>query len=329
MKLEDILKCISETTGVSGYEEDIRKQIEMLVSQCQDVKIYTDRIGNLICYKKGLQSDIKIMIIAHMDEVGFQVISVDGDNICLKTLGNVKTWNAINQRISSSDDEKAAILYCEDPENMKPHDFEKIKAVPIKGSLEIGDVLGFDTPFIDSGTQWIGRALDNRISCGILIEILMSNINNKNDIYCVFSTQEEISMRGARVAVAALMPEVIIDLDVSPVGERNSLKMGHGVGIKLSDSIGVSSSSLVKQMERYAKDCDISFQREVSDCGTSELIITNEKDAGAERVGLSVPCRNMHSPMTMVCKEDVFACRQLLMTALKNGLSVDSACKKI
>ena len=128
-------------------------------------------------------------------------------------------------------------------------------------------------------------------------------------------------MRGARVAITSLMPDIIIDVDVSPVGERNSLKLGDGVGIKMSDSVGISSEELVEQVERYTIVNEIKHQREVSDCGTAELIITNEKDAGSKRIGISIPCRNMHSPATVVDKRDVLACKQLLEVIMTNGLS--------
>ena len=136
----------------------------------------------------------------------------------------------------------------------------------------------------------------------------------------MFSVQEEIGMRGARVAVSEFMPDIIIDVDVSPVGLYNSLKLGEGVGIKISDSIGVSSTKLVKQVEKIAQIQQIKYQYEVSDCGTSELIITNEKDAGAERIGLSIPCQNMHSPLTIINKYDLNTCKLLIDSIVQWGL---------
>ena len=94
--------------------------------------------------------------------------------------------------------------------------------------------------------------------------------------------------------------------------------MGAGVGIKISDSIVVSDQDLVEQCERLARENDVIYQREVSDCGTTELIITNEKDNGAKHIGLSIPCQNMHTSKTIVNKKDVEMEMMLLKLLLEN-----------
>ncbi len=317
------LKLISELIGVSGYEEAVRNNLRnYITNNNSQVQIETDKIGNLIIHKKGEVSNIRIMIIAHMDEVGFQVMNVDETGKAkVKTLGNIKTWNSINQRVSTCDGKKKGIVYCEDPEEIKAHDFEKLVVIPTVGEFNIGDVLCFETELIETETQYIGKALDNRASCYVLCRIIENELVCKNDIDFVFSVQEEIGMRGARVAMSEFMPDIIVDLDVSPVGEHNSLKIGEGIGIKLSDSIGVSSTNLVQQIEKIAQSQQIKYQYEVSDCGTSELIITNEKEAGAERIGLSIPCQNMHSPLTVINKHDLDMCKLLVEAITRFGIT--------
>ena len=318
------LKMLSEIIGVSGYEESVSAIIEELLSKKGDISIKKDRMGNLICNKPGDNSLPKIMIIAHMDEVGFQVMEVDeSGNATLKTLGNIKTWNVLNQCLSTSDEKKTGIVICDEPEGIKPYEFEKIRLLPTKGNLQIGDVFGFKSHFIETEKQFVGKAIDNRLSCYLLYDFLSSGINNKASIDFVFTVQEEIGMRGARVAITELMPDIIIDLDTSPVGERNSLKLGQGVGIKLSDSIGVSDQTLVSLLEKIAIEKNIPFQREVSDCGTSELIITNEHDTGARRVGISIPCQNIHTAMTIANKSDFASCKLLVRSFLEMDFSID------
>lgn len=316
-----MLKTLSETIGVSGYENSISKKIDSILSMNTDIHIEKDRIGNLICHLNGTAISPKVMIVTHMDEVGFQVMDINEfGNAKLKTLGNIKTWNALNQRLSTSEGEKKGIITCDDAEGIKQYEYDKLQLIPTKGKLRIGDVFGFDSQFMETTTQYIGKAMDNRISCYLLCKLLEKNLIIRNSIDFVFTVQEEIGMRGSRVAIAELTPDIIIDIDTSPVGERNSLKMGCGVGIKLSDSIGVSSLSLVNRLEKIAENKNISYQREVSDCGTSELIITNEKDVGAQRVGISIPCQNMHTAMTIVNKADVEACTLLVSSILELGL---------
>lgn len=324
MKEENTINNFFKTIGISGYEMPIREEIIRRLSRgVNNINLKTDRIGNLIYHITGEQKKVKMMIIAHMDEVGFQVMNIDDEgNAILKTLGNIKTWNTFNQKVSTSNGKKKAVLYCENPQNIEPYEFGRIKCIPTKGVLEIGDVLGFENEFIETEKYWIGKAIDNRVSCFLLSQIISSGIQSKYDIDFVFSVQEEIGMRGARVAITERNPDIIIDVDVSAIGKNNSLKLGNGVGIKLSDSIGVSSDSLVKQIEKYALEKGILYQQEVSDCGTSELIITNEKDSGALRVGVSIPCQNMHSPMSMVNRKDTEACQKLLESIIQQGLEV-------
>ena len=319
------LKSMTEQIGVSGYEDTVRDYIKRSLGKNVLDCVKVDNIGNLIIHKDSEIQTPSIMIIAHMDEVGFQVINVNEDgSASVKTLGNLKTWNTINQRVSTEDGMKKGVVYCADPEGIKAHDYGKIVIIPTAGKFETGDVFGFDTDLIESDKEYIGKALDNRVSCFILSEIIEMSIPCSNPVDFVFSVQEEIGMRGARVAVSELAPDIVIDLDVSPVGENNSLKMGNGIGIKLSDSVGVSSRNLVNQVEKIAVDANIKYQREVSDCGTSELIITNEKDAGAERIGISIPCLNMHSSLTRVNKEDLEMGLRLVKEILKSGLALDN-----
>lgn len=299
------------SVGVSGYEEKIRSLlIEKLSGASAD--IHTDSVGNLICFRKGTDSRRKVMLISHMDEVGFQVMKLNNDGTAkLKSLGNVKTWNSINQTIITSDG-RVGLITCDDPSDIKPYDFNKLIAIPISGEFKIGDVLCFNSNFIEGKDNIIGKAIDNRVSCYSMLELVVESEQYRDDVYFVFSTQEEIGMRGARVAITSLNPDIIIDVDVSPIGEMNSLEIGKGVGIKISDSVGVTDPMLVKLCEVIACENSIAYQLEVSDCGTTELIITNEKDSGAKRIGVSIPCQNMHTALALVNKKDIENCIKLL-----------------
>jgi len=297
--------------GVSGYEKTIRSLITEKLAGLSD-EVYTDSIGNVICCRKGIDSQHKVMLISHMDEVGFQVMKLNNNgSAMLKPLGNIKTWNSINQ-IIKTDDGRVGIITCDDPSEIKPYDFNKLIATPIIGELKIGDVLCFNSYFVEGKDKIVGKAIDNRVSCYSMLELVSEGEQYRNDVYFVFSTQEEIGMRGARVAITSLNPDIIINVDVSPVGEMNSLQIGKGVGIKVSDSVGVSDLALVKLCEAIACETSIAYQLEVSDCGSTELIITNEKDDGAKRIGISIPCQNMHTALTLVNKEDVGNCIKLL-----------------
>lgn len=317
------LKEMSEIVGVSGYEEYIVRYVKDCLENhnCENVSI--DRIGNLFVHKKGVDTSPHLMIIAHIDEVGFQVMSLKEDGSAkIKALGNIKTWNTINQKIITNDGRKKGIATCDNPQDIKPHEFDKITVMPTTGSFDIGDVFGFDIELIETDRQYIGKALDNRASCYLMYKAICDFSICNNDVDFVFSVQEEVGMRGARVAVSEVAPDIIIDLDVSPIGERNSLKLGNGIGIKISDSIGISTTRLVEELEKIACEENIKYQMEVSDCGTSELIITNEKDVGAERIGISIPCHNIHSSLTCINKEDLEMGLRLINAILQRGLTL-------
>lgn len=312
---EHSLQELINMLGVSGYEQSIRSLIiEKLTGSSDDV--YTDRAGNVICFRKGTESQQKIVMMSHMDEVGFQVMKMNNDGtVKIKTLGNIKTWNAINQMVITEDG-RLGIITCDDPSNIKPYAFDKLIVTPIIGEFKIGDVLCFKSDFIEGKDKIVGKSIDNRVSCYSMLEIIAEGKRYRDDVYFVFSTQEEIGMRGARVAITFLEPDIIIDIDVSPVGEMNSLEMGKGVGIKISDSVNVADPVLVKLCETVAREKFISYQLEVSDCGTTELIITNEKDGGAKRIGISIPCQNMHTALSFANKNDIKNCIKLLRNIL-------------
>ncbi|MBS5301284.1 MAG: hypothetical protein KHY39_09575 [Clostridiaceae bacterium] len=304
--------------GASGYEESIRTYIEKQIDIKDGTTVYTDRIGNLICVKHGKNPRKRIMVMSHMDEVGFQVMRINDDgSAVLKTLGNIKAWNAVNEIVTTVDGMKKGVLICNDPEGVRAHDIDKIKAVCISGQFQIGDVLGFQSSIFDGDSIMVGKAIDNRISCLNMLKVI-DEIKTRDDIYFVFSVQEETGMRGARVAITTLEPDVVINLDVSPVGEMNSLKLGGGAGIKISDAIEISDQKLVERCEYIAEKNAITYQREVSNCGTTELIITNEKDNGAGHLGISVPCQNMHTSKTIVYKKDAEAAFRLLKLFLED-----------
>lgn len=324
MKKNSVRELVT-VVGVSGYEKAIESLIIGKLNGLSD-DVYTDSIGNVICYRKGIDSQRRIMLLSHMDEVGFQIMKLNDDGSAkLKPLGNIKTWNSINQTIKTNDG-RTGVIFCDDPGNLKPYDFSKLYVVPIIGEFKIGDVLCFDSNIVEGEDKIIGKSIDNRVSCYSMLELIADHKQYCDDVYFVFSTQEEIGMRGARVAITSLNPDIIIDIDVSPVGEMNSLEMGKGVGIKLSDSVGVSDSGLVDLCEKIACETAIPYQLEVSDCGTSELIITNEKDNGAIRIGISIPCRNSHTAQTLVNKGDIRNCIKLL-THILNQIAGKSGVK--
>lgn len=303
--------------GVSGYESEVAKRIYEILKDTKYDDLKIDAVGNVILLKKGKIGQKKVMISAHMDEVGFQVVNKISDYMYkIKPLGNIKTWNAFQQRVESNN--SFGVIRAFDEANLRANNYENIYLEILNGNgVETGDIFSFEKNFKETDTDYFGKALDNRLACSSLIETIKENISTSADIYYVFTTQEEIGMRGIRVAKSTIEPDYFINIDVSAVGNMNSIQMSKGVGIKISDSMCVSSIALVKLLKEIAIDSDIIFQMEVSDCGTSELIITNELDYGVEEVGISIPCKYLHSANSVVKKNDLMECEKLIHKMVK------------
>lgn len=313
----NIIKELCNLNGVSGYESIVSNYIITLLKDVKSDKLFVDRVGNVVCLRKGTVGDRKIMFNTHIDEVGFQVLRKKSNcQYQVKPLGNIKTWNAVNQRVTSR--RASAVLYPCDEENIKAHNFENIVLhCDDEATIKVGDVFSFEGNFEETKEHFQGKALDNRVSCYCLCELIRKEIQTKADVYFVFTVQEEIGMRGCRVAKTTIAPDICISIDVSPECNNNSLVLGKGVGLKYSDSIGVSDADTINWIERICKNQTIDYQIEVSDCGTSELIITNELDFGVREVGISIPCKYMHSANTIVNKKDLENCKQLITNMLE------------
>jgi endoglucanase len=313
-----MLKRLCNAIGVSGYEN---KVISFLYQELQNTvskAVYIDKVGNLICKQSGVIGDKKVMICAHIDEVGFQIIkSIDDKKYKIKPMGNIKTWNAFQQRVKSEN--SSGIIHANDENHLLSNDYENLFLEIVSDKdAEIGDVFTFDSNLMDHEHFYVGKALDNRIACCLLFNAIISDLSTKEDVYFVFTTQEEIGMRGIRYAKSTIKPDICIGVDTSPESRMNSLVVDQGVGIKVSDSVYVSSPKLVEQLKDLAEKNDIRYQMEVSDCGTSELIISNEQDNGYEEIGLSIPCKYPHSANTIVSKHDVAECAKMISLVLSS-----------
>ena len=314
-----MIKELSEIVGVSGFEKNVIDYIYQGINNDALDKMYVDDIGNLICYKKGKTSAKSIMISAHVDEVGIQIMKkIEEDKYSFKVIGNIKCWNLLQQRMRS--DNKMGIIFANEEANMKPYNYNNlfINMISNGDNVDIGDVFSFDNICKESDESICGKAIDNRICCNILMNFINNMPCSNNDIYCVFTVQEEIGMSGIRVAKTNIMPDIYINLDVSPEAEMNNMKVKKGAGIVSSNSMGISSIDLFELMINIAKKNNIMYQVEVSDCGTNELIISNEKDKGTKTIAISLPCKYIHTANTIVYKNDIEECKKLLEVYIKN-----------
>ncbi|MBE6673835.1 MAG: M42 family metallopeptidase [Ruminococcaceae bacterium] len=309
----DLLKKLMFTCGVSGREDKIREVIKKEVEPYAD-EIITDPVGNLIVRKKG--NGKKIMFCAHMDEIGFfatyidesgyiKVSGIGGINPVSAAFGEVVSESGVYGVLVPEDSKETPKL-----ENMYIDIGAKSKKQAEK-SVKIGDCF-VCAPKIRKllGSRYIGRPFDDRVGCAILIEALKNVKKTENDLYFVFSTQEEVGGRGSKPVSYTVSPDVGIALDVTGTGDKPgskpmAVKIGGGCTIKIKDSGVISSPRLVNKMKEIAENNKVKYQSEILLYGGTDASSMQVAGHGAEVSAISIPTAFIHSGVEMIDMADV------------------------
>lgn len=313
-----LLKEITEAFGVSGYEREVREKI------CEAVKGYADEItvddlGNLIVYKKGIgENRKKVMAAAHMDEIGFQVMKVDEKGLIkVRGLGGIPVNAAPMTRVKFRNGTMGIISSSAKVEELK-NDIKKLyidigaqsKEEAMK-YVKVGDVASYVGEYLELKNNNItAKALDDRIGCYIMIEALKKIDKPYNDIYFVFTVQEEVGLRGATVAANRIKPDLGIAIDVTtahdfPNSGEGSNELGKGTAIKVSDGSVICDEYLVDEMVKCCEENNISYQLDVIDAGGTDAGAINRSNMGVKASGISVATRYVHGPNAFVNMDDV------------------------
>ena len=319
-----LLKRLCDAFGVSGYEREVRETIKEEIKNLAD-EILVDDLGNIIALKKGHGENKKrIMASAHMDEIGFQVIKIDDKGfIVVRALGGIPLVPTIMNRVVFRNGVQGIVSNSVDVDAVK-----NIKKLYIDIGAEskeeaekyvkIGDVASYVGEYVElKGNNVTSKALDDRAGCYILIEALRKMNNPYNDVYCVFSVQEEVGLRGATVAANRVKPEIGIALDVTigsdyPNAAVGSNKLGGGAAVKISDGSVICDEYLVDEMISCCEENEIKYQRDVIDGGGTDAGAINRSNYGVKATGISVPMRYVHGPNGFVNMLDVNASVELL-----------------
>jgi endoglucanase len=193
--------------------------------------------------------------------------------------------------------------------------------------IKTGDVAAFERPYFDMGKRMIGKAMDDRIGCAVMIEALRTLKNSPHEIYFVFTTQEEVGLRGATTSAYGIDPDIGISLDVTGTGDtpkarRMDVGLGKGPAIKIKDGGMLSDVRVVEWMIRTAEKAKIPFQREVLEGGTTDATAIQLTRSGVPAGCISIPCRYIHSPSEMVDIDDVNNATKLLVALLSAPISM-------
>ncbi|MGI5963053.1 MAG: M42 family metallopeptidase [Lawsonibacter sp.] len=316
------LETLTRAHGPSGNEKEIRQIIWNMAEPWAD-EINSDVMGNLIVHKRG--NGPKILFSAHMDSIGVIVTHIEKEGFLrVGRLGGVSPKEAVYTPVYFQNGVRGVIV----PEEKA--DFGKLKLdecyVDIgaeneetaKSLVQVGDTAVYDSPCFQSNCKVISPYLDNRISCAILLQVLQRIQSVPNDLYFLFSTQEEVGLRGVKTAAWAIDPDYAIAVDVTDVDDTpgseksGTVQLGKGAAIKVMDSSVICSPAVVKHLEQLAKKEHICVQMDIMRGGGTDAGAIHITRGGVLTGGVSVPCRYIHTPVEMADLKDVEACIRLL-----------------
>ncbi len=349
MRLE-LLKQLCEVAGIPGYEDRIRAiVIPELAATCDEVAV--DALGNVIGIKRGSGPEPrrKVMIAAHMDEIGFMVKHISEEGFLrLQPLGGFDPRALFQQRVivHARDGQayrgvlapaaKPAHLLTEAERGKSPQlaDFFvdlALSAERVKAAIELGDMVTLDRTTEEIGDCLVGKAMDDRLSIFIMLEALRALRSTACDIYAVATTQEEVGLRGAMTSAYAIDPDISIALDVTlamdlPGGsaEDRITTLGGGTAIKLMDSSTVSHPKLVRAFRDIAAREQIPHQLEILPRGGTDAGAMQRARGGSAAITISTPTRYVHTVNEMVHRADVQAGIDLLARVLESAHELDT-----
>jgi len=315
----ELLKELTGKYGTSGRENKIREYIKGQALPYAD-EVETDVLGNLIVHKKG--SGKRIMMAAHMDEIGVIVTFID-DNGFLRfsDVGGLNTKDILYNRVVFENGVTGVIgTEKENKDKVISKFFIDIGAkdkIEAEKMVSVGDMATFDGGFVKSGDTVISKALDNRAGCYVLIEAL-KQAKTENDLYFVFTVQEEVGLRGAKTSAYGINPDMAIAIDVTDTGdtpnaEDMAVKLGKGAAIKVMDSSVLCDSTIRTGLIECAKGKGIPYQLEVMTDGGTDAGAISVTRAGIKTGGISIPTRYIHSPSEMASISDIENCVKLLV----------------
>jgi len=330
--MKELIKKLVEAYGPSGFEDQVRELIRQEITTYAD-SITVDAMGNLIAHKKGDGSGLKVMIAAHMDEIGVMVSHITEEGFARFTnIGGVYSHTLAGGRVQFADGTIGVIHADRFTERYKLHPIDKY-FIDVGASskadcpLSVGDAAGFARPMIEQGTQLAAKSMDDRIGCVVAIEALKRLLSTPHQVYFVFSVQEEVGTRGAMVAANAINPDVGIAIDVTATGDvpesrQRPMAVRKGAAIKVKDGGMISHTGLVRLMRQRAEEGNITHQLEVLEGGTTDARSMQVAGPGCAAGCISIPTRYVHTPSEVVDIADVEACIQLLVAILEKPIVI-------
>lgn len=325
------LKELIKVHGVSGRESAVAKVIADKIRPYVD-EVSADALGNLIALKKGSRKEKKKhMLCAHMDEIGFIVTYIeDNGYLRVSNIGGIRFIPSAYLPVIFENGLRGVIAPEEDLEKKEDYCATKfyidIGAKDKKDAekrVKIGDCAVIEPSMIRlAGARIAARPIDDRMGCAILLDIAKRIGEPKDDVYFVFSVQEEVGCRGAKTAAFAIEPDDALVFDVTGTGDVPGAKpmavsLGKGAAIKVKDSSVICDVEMVERLKELAQAKKIPYQMEILTYGGTDTSSIQSSGLGAKAGALSIPTRNIHTAMEIIDMHDAEACRDLALAYLE------------
>jgi putative aminopeptidase FrvX len=337
-----LLEKLCNVIAVSGDEGEVRKIVlEAVKPYADEVKV--DALGNVLVTKlgsrpasnpKGGQKRLRVMLDAHMDEVGLMIVDDEGDGLYrFETIGGVDARYLVGKQVYVGKDRTPGVIGARPIHLMNADEYTKkvpVEALRIDlglgGKAKVGDRGGFATRFHRVGPSVMAKSIDDRIGVATLIELL-KQAPPQIDLCAAFSVQEEIGLRGAKVAAQYFNPDLAIAIDSTPAndlpvhdGSENmtyNTKLGRGPAIYVADGSTLHDPRLVRFLRETAEAEKIPYQIRQPGGGGTDSGAIQRALAGIPTVSVSVPHRYTHSPVSIARLDDWKHTLNLLHAALK------------
>jgi putative aminopeptidase FrvX len=341
VSLVENLEKLSNACGVAGREEEVRKLMVKLMKPYVD-EIVVDKLENVIAIRRGKESSPKVMLAAHMDEVGLMVktISKEGflqftkmggidDRILLAQKVIVYTEKGVlpgiigskPPHIQKEEERKKIVTYDELFIDVGAESREDAGGIGVK----IGDVVGFDSKYAKIGRDTvIGKAFDDRVGCAVMVETLKQLEKTDCTVYAVGTVQEEVGLRGAATAAFGVDPDVGLALDVTIAGDvpgvrefDTTVKMGKGPTFTVSDSGLITHPKVLRLLLDAAEENKIAYQLETGLPGSTDAARISLTRQGVPSGTVCIPARYIHSPTSMISLKDAENSAKLAAAAVQ------------
>ncbi len=322
----NLVNKLTKAFGVSGSEGEIRDAIREEIKDSVD-EIKTDVLGNLIAVKKGKGK--KIMLAAHMDEIGIMATYIDDKGfVRFSNIGGVSPFCALGQRVIFQNRVRGAVFYEEKLQDMRGLKLSRMYIDIGAGTREdaqkmigIGSTACFEGAAVMQNGMITSKALDDRSGCAVLVSTIQALPETDNELYFVFTVQEELGLRGARTAAYQIQPDMAIAVDVTLTGDTPEcnpmeVKCGSGPAIKIKDSSIICHPQVRGLLEDTAKKLNIPYQLEILDRGGNDSGAIHITAGGIPSGTLSIPCRYVHSPCETVSLNDMEQAARILTSAV-------------